>query len=435
MASINLGRVGFVLRGIWTSSAYYDPLDVVLYNGNSYVAKATNNSQSPTLSTYWQPLTEIGNAVSSSIAGAAVRYDESQSLNSAQQQTARDNINAVSLEYAQTIVSRLNDVERVANLGLAKANDLIPRVTTLESTVGTLEGTVTTLSGSLDTAVNDISSLKTRMQTAEGKISTNETAIAGLTTRMGTAEGYITDLRGRMADAESGITSLTSRMGTAEGNISSLTGRMGIAETEIANIKADIAYTPVDISSFTINPTQAEMGSTVTSVTYSFAINKVPNTLKLDGASITPASSGTATLSVSLTANKTFSLQATDNGSPSHAAATSTKSATLSFLNNVYYGVAAIPSAVNSAFVTGLTTKVLASTRARSITLNVTSGKYAWYASPTRLGACTFKVGGFDGGFQPAQTVSVTNSSGYSENYYVYRSTNANLGSTTIVIS
>lgn len=317
MASINLGRVGFVLRGTWSSGATYNPLDVVLYNGTSYAAKTTSTNLAPSAaSAAWQELTQISSAVASTINEMAVRYDVAQTLTSGEKLTARENIGA-----------------------------------------------------------------------------------------------------------------------GAESDVTNLKGRMTAAEGDIADIQADMAYTPINLSTFTVSPTEAEMGSTVTSVSYAYSANKIPSTLKIDGNAITPAQSGSGTLTVNLTESKTWTMTATDNGSPSHSPATSSKTATLAFMNRVYYGVASIPASVNSAFVTGLANKVLSTTKARTITLNVTSGNYAWYASPTRLGACTFKVGGFDGGFEPAQTVSVTNASGYTENYYVYRSTNPSLGSTQIVIS
>lgn len=213
-----------------------------------------------------------------------------------------------------------------------------------------------------------------------------------------------------------------------------------IVMDELLALKADVVYTPVSISTFTINPTTVEMGSTITSITYSFGINKVPTTLTLDGSSITPRASATnQTLgSLSVTSNKTFTLTATDSGSSSFAPKTVSKTATLSFLNNRCYGVKAIPQTIDSAFILGLGNKELASSKAKTFSVNAGSsgnGNYIWYAVPTRLGTCKFTVGGFEGGFEPAQTVSVTNTSGYTENYYVYRSTQDGLGNTEVVVS
>lgn len=58
MASVNLGRVGLVLRGDWSATTNYVPLDVVTYNGNSFAAKAASINTLPTNTTYWQPLAQ-----------------------------------------------------------------------------------------------------------------------------------------------------------------------------------------------------------------------------------------------------------------------------------------------------------------------------------------------------------------------------------------
>ncbi len=60
------------------------------------------------------------------------------------------------------------------------------------------------------------------------------------------------------------------------------------------------------------------------------------------------------------------------------------------------------------------------------------SGEYMLFAFPKRLGTVTFWIGGFEGGFESPETVSVTNSNGWTEDYYAWRSTNANLGATVV---
>jgi hypothetical protein len=201
----------------------------------------------------------------------------------------------------------------------------------------------------------------------------------------------------------------------------------------------DLEYVPIDITSISISTPSsgvAEKGSTVSAVTVNWVISGKPVSLSLNGSAVTPVTSTSKALTgLNLTNNTAFTLTATDAGSASHAAKTATKAATLYFYNNVYYGVAAAPSTVNSAFVTGLASKTLTGTRARTISVKAGSNQYIWYAVPTGLGACSFNVGGFDGGFQAAQTVSVTNESGYTDDYFVYRSTNANLGDTSVKVS
>lgn len=56
MPSVNLGRVGLVLKGNWDSATTYSQLDVVSYDGNSWAAKRQNTNVTPntTNSDDWQ---------------------------------------------------------------------------------------------------------------------------------------------------------------------------------------------------------------------------------------------------------------------------------------------------------------------------------------------------------------------------------------------
>lgn len=52
----DLGKVGMVTKGTWSSSATYEVLDVVYYNSETYIAKqAVPANTAPTNTTYWQP--------------------------------------------------------------------------------------------------------------------------------------------------------------------------------------------------------------------------------------------------------------------------------------------------------------------------------------------------------------------------------------------
>lgn len=93
-----------------------------------------------------------------------------------------------------------------------------------------------------------------------------------------------------------------------------------------------------------------------------------------------------------------------------------------------------MPSTVDNNFLFNLSS-ALSGTKSRKITVNSSNNYYIWYAYPARLGNANFKVGGFDGGFELYTTFTHTNSSGYQESYYVYKSDNHGLGNTTIEIS
>lgn len=110
----------------------------------------------------------------------------------------------------------------------------------------------------------------------------------------------------------------------------------------------------------------------------------------------------------------------------------------VAFYNYIYYGVLSKASGFTESDIESLTpgsSPELSNTKSRTITVAPGSGEYIIYALPVRLGTVTFTVGGFTGGFSAPETVSITNSAGYTEDYYVYASENANLGSTTVVVA
>ena len=191
---------------------------------------------------------------------------------------------------------------------------------------------------------------------------------------------------------------------------------------------ADLMYEAIVINSFSNSVGAVEIGRTITSVTLDWSLSKTPKSLTLDGEAL-GVDERSKTLAVSLTSNKTWTLEATDE-----RGAISEKSTTVAFLNGVYYGAAAVPAAYDSAFILGLTKK-LASGRTGAVNVTAGDGQYIYYCYPTRFGAATFVVGGFTGGFELVGTISFTNASGYTENYYVYKSEQAGLGALKVEVS
>lgn len=200
-----------------------------------------------------------------------------------------------------------------------------------------------------------------------------------------------------------------------------------------------LLYTPIVISSFSTPVDIYEIGSTVTSLTFNWILNRDPISQTLTGPLITPptltVSQRSATLVVSGLTGTTpgdsfpYVLETTDE-----TAATVQATENVKFYNGVYYGDADIPGAIDSNFINSLT-KNLQLTRARTWTTNSTGTQYAWYAHRKDLGLATFSVGGFPGGFEAPVTVSFTNGNGFTEDYYVYRSTNPSIGPVNITAS
>lgn len=199
---------------------------------------------------------------------------------------------------------------------------------------------------------------------------------------------------------------------------------------------SDLEYVPVAITSMSVSPNLAEIGSTQTAATLTYAMNRDATQMKLDGNAISNTEkSGTIALTgLSLSANKTWTLQATDERKSLESEWVS-KTATLTFTNKVKYGVAAAPGTINDTFLNGLSTKTLSTGKISTFSVDAGTNQYIWYALPTSYGTCTFTVGGFTGGFTKVAQFNHTNESGATVEYRVYRSDNVNLGVQTINVS
>ena len=151
-------------------------------------------------------------------------------------------------------------------------------------------------------------------------------------------------------------------------------------------------YTPMSVMSFT-GGSDHEIGETVDTVNLAWKLNKTPATLTLDGQEIVKGEDGQFPTSQPLTkqalkANKTYTL--------------------------------------------ALAGSELGDSKAKTFTVNAAAGQYIWYAIPHSFGTPTFKVGGFEGGFNLVKTFDHTNASGATVSYDVWQSTNAGLGNTTV---
>lgn len=219
-----------------------------------------------------------------------------------------------------------------------------------------------------------------------------------------------------------------------DGNVKRLQvlGSFGVSVERVEALErqvADLLYQAITIPSFKATPSQAEKGAVIDAVALSWSTNKTPTALTLDGTAIDVSATSQNLTGLGLSGNKSWTLRATDE-----RGTVASKNAGITFLNGVYYGVAAAPEAIDNAFVLGLQ-KTLTDTRKRTITVTAGDGHHVWYSLPVRLGACTFTVGGFEGGFDLVATQDFTNSQGYTESYYIYRSGQTGLGETKVVVS
>lgn len=125
--------------------------------------------------------------------------------------------------------------------------------------------------------------------------------------------------------------------------------------------------------------------------------------------------------------DKTFTLISSD-GVKSFS-----KSISFTFLNGVYYGTTNVAT-YNNNFMNELS-KELSPSRNMSFNVNCKNDEYIYYCIPVSYGTPTFTVGGFVGGFNKVEDIEFENTYGYTERYSIYKSTNKNLGNTTVVVS
>ena len=196
---------------------------------------------------------------------------------------------------------------------------------------------------------------------------------------------------------------------------------------EIDAIIADLTYEPITLSSFSVVPSKAEKDAVITQLIFSWTVSKTPASAKItygqNEITLDP-SARSFTFTGSVSANTTFRLTVIDEKN-----AVATRDASISFMDRVYWGVGATFPGVAGC------SSDLTSTKSRYLNLNAGSGQYIWYAYPAAWGTATFKVGGFEGGFSLNSTEDLTNSSGYTASYYIYKSDNAGLGATSVNVS
>lgn len=189
-------------------------------------------------------------------------------------------------------------------------------------------------------------------------------------------------------------------------------------------------YTPIKITRFSDDAGVVEYGDTVTEVTLSWALNKAAKMLTLDGEQIDKSltSKKLSGLSINRDHNKLGQLVATDARGN-----TDTASCAVEFANGVYYGAAAEPTEYNSAFILGLTKEVQYNPIS-AFTVTAGEGQYIYFALPVRLKKVTLTTSGYNS-FTLVSTITFTNAFGYTEDYYVYKSENTNLGYKAVSVS
>lgn len=200
-------------------------------------------------------------------------------------------------------------------------------------------------------------------------------------------------------------------------------------DNNIQNVKDaldKLLYFDLTINLSANKSTTIEKGTVLSDVIFSWSYNKSIKSQIFNGISL-DASIRNYTYAEPFSTNKIFILKANDGKNDF------SKNIGFNFLNGRYWGVSN-SDIYDSDFVKSLS-KELASNKNKTFTVNCGEGQHIFYCVPTTFGNCNFKVGGFEGGFNKVDTIQFTNASGYTESYDIYKSTNSNLGNTTVVVS
>lgn len=201
-------------------------------------------------------------------------------------------------------------------------------------------------------------------------------------------------------------------------------------DTALDKLIHKVWYVAPQITSFGIGSLvlDNEIGTTIPEVNFSWTLNKDVEKQELTGCTLTEADR-TATYSVPFSSNKTFTLKVDDGEN------TASASKSFRFLPKVYSGVAEDSGVYDSAFILALGGS-LKTGKAGTYTMNLGANQYGWIAVPTSYGKVSkCFVGGFETELTDCGTISVTNASGYTQNYYLSRTPNSNLGNISMVVS
>ena len=188
-------------------------------------------------------------------------------------------------------------------------------------------------------------------------------------------------------------------------------------------------YQPMQVNSLSVSPSQAERGSTVADVTLKWSLSKVPASLTLNGEPLGAADTQMVIEGANLTTDTTYTVKAVDARD-----ASAQRNATVYFRDKRHWFTGEYDADGVTDGVLNAATGELATSKAKTFTVDASAGQHIFYAFPHSWGTPTFFVGGFEGGFSLLKTFDHVNASGASVSYDVYRSTNAGLGSTTVEV-
>ena len=166
-----------------------------------------------------------------------------------------------------------------------------------------------------------------------------------------------------------------------------------------------------------------EMGTVISApITFTWMTNKAITSQTLTGCTLADANVRTATYNTNVTSDKTFTLSVFDGEN------SASSSVSYRFLNNIFWGSASAAETYDSAFISALSNKKLASAVKGTYSFNIASSEYGFWAVPSNMTISSVWIGGFEVTVDDLGTVSYTNAQGYTRDYKLYKTGKSGLG-------
>ena len=198
---------------------------------------------------------------------------------------------------------------------------------------------------------------------------------------------------------------------------------------EVKKLRDDISRlqsSTIKVTNFSVTPNIVEIGSVINSITLKWDTNfRVLTRQYLNDVEIPDITKRSRTLDGPFTSSETYTLRVEGDDGNSDI-----KTTELKFLNNIYYGTEKLHD-INSSFINSLS-RVLTENKQKGFTVVSREQEYIYIALPVRFGEPKFTIISEEADFELITKFDHENSSGYVEEYAVYRTTNVHLGQTTI---
>lgn len=198
---------------------------------------------------------------------------------------------------------------------------------------------------------------------------------------------------------------------------------------EVKKLRDDISRlqsSTIKVTNFSVTPNIVEIGSVINSITLKWDTNfRVLTRQYLNDVEIPDITKRSRTLDGPFTSSQTYTLRVEGDDGNSDI-----KTTELKFLNNIYYGTEKLHD-INSSFINSLS-RVLTENKQKGFTVVSREQEYIYIALPVRFGEPKFTIISEEADFELITKFDHENSSGYVEEYAVYRTTNVHLGQTTI---